>query len=239
SSDDSEPSNQNIVGTWICYEQTWLEDGETDTATYSDNSKYIIFYDDFTGELRSDGYGLMEISTHGSSKQFTWKLADNKIISNFHGEEVWNVISISDTSLTLQWVDDDLTITCKFKKLQVVADNGPLTAESLVGRWACLTYSDYSDNGAIRNLKVSDKDISEGNYPVYIDFYENGSGYKKVGSLLVLGSTSTTFNWEYDDGDIIISIGTHVETWSVLSYKDGVLTLSGKGETATFKKGGH
>jgi len=105
---------KNVVGTWICYEQKWVE--ENHVSRYSNESYYIIFNDDYTGEMDSDSDELFEIMGGCS---FSWNILDNKICANIYGEELWTIESLTNSQMTLKWTDEGyLTIICKFKKKQ-------------------------------------------------------------------------------------------------------------------------
>jgi len=110
----------NLTGTWVCYEQTWHEDGETESRSYSGNNYYIIFNKDNTGNMNSGSDELMEI---GRSHSFRYTLSGNKIISDIYGETIWTIVALSNKQLTLKWVDGNYWIECKFKKDQADPDD--------------------------------------------------------------------------------------------------------------------
>ncbi len=238
SSDDDDVSSNvdNLTGTWICYEQTWHEDGKTWSKSYSGNDYYIVFNNNNSGSMNSGSDELMEI---GRSHSFTYTFTGNNIISDIYGETIWMVVSLSDKQLTLKWEDEGYWIECKFKKFGADSDDGELTSESLVGRWACLAFTD--EDGQERTFSINDLKLAAGEYAWYIEFNSDGTGYKNVGSYMVLGSTSTPFYWTFSKNVIQISNNGIDETdWRVESFKKGVLVLSSHNKIfkATLKKGG-
>lgn len=236
SDDDIAVNDKNIIGTWICYEQEIYDCGDEWTEYYDNDKNTFTFNSDYTGEVTCYDGSLFEI---GSDCSFIWELQDNKIATTIYGD-AYTIISLSKTKMTLFWEDEDLRMTCRFKKKEEeIIDNseGTLTSENLVGRWACISYYDMEST---HNFSLTEDDLATGHFYLYIDFRSNGSGYKEtmVTSNMILGSSSTPFNWNYANNKFNIQIGTggYEETWKVNSFKGGVLTLSRDKFTASFKK---
>ncbi|MBO5592611.1 MAG: hypothetical protein J5913_06575 [Prevotella sp.] len=117
SDDDNEnrsSSNaENLIGTWICYEQIWHENGKIESSSYSGSNYYIVFNTNNTGNMNSGSDELMEI---GRGHSFSYTLSGNKIVTDIYGETIWEVVSLNDKWLTLKWEDGGYWIECKFKK---------------------------------------------------------------------------------------------------------------------------
>lgn len=116
--DHGEVSPVSLSGYWHCTHQKWIEDGETMEKTYTDKDNYYIcFEDDFTGYMDSGSDQLLELMGYYS---FTWSVSGNTIKVKLDSDwyDTWQILEITDDTLTLRWKDDDLSITCKFEKIR-------------------------------------------------------------------------------------------------------------------------
>lgn len=233
SDDNITINDKNIIGTWICYEQEIYDAGEQWTEYYDNDKNTLVFNEDYTGNLTCDDRtSIFEIS---NGANFIWQLSDNKIITTAYND-VYTILSLSKTEMVLRWQDyEDFYIVCKFKKKVEIIDNSErtLTSENLVGRWACIS---FNDKEGIHNKTLTEDDLKTGNFYRYIDFYSKGAGYISTFNDMILGSSSTSFTWNYTNNKINIDIHGSEETWKVDSFKGGVLTLSRDKYKASFKK---
>lgn len=116
--DHEEVAPNSLSGYWHCTNQKWIEDGETEQRTYTDNDPYYIcFEDDFTGYMNSGNDQLLELMGYYS---FTWSVSGNKIKVKLKNDwyDTWQIKAITDDTLELCWKDEELSITCRFKKIR-------------------------------------------------------------------------------------------------------------------------
>lgn len=114
-SNENEKMAEKLLGMWICYQQDWYEDGEHWDKSYSDERLSLTFNPDGSGRM-SSGHGDNEMFEIGGSASFNWSVKNGRIYTSIYEGEVWKIISLSNSSMSLEWVDEDYRIVCKFKK---------------------------------------------------------------------------------------------------------------------------
>ena len=117
-----------LVGEWHCTQQIWVEDGEKDSETYEPSSAYSMKFNapdkkSKTGQgyMISGSDQLFEIKTYGKKKTFTWCVSEikgrNYVVTDVYDGEEYRIDKLNVTELQMTWTDDDLSITCVFKKV--------------------------------------------------------------------------------------------------------------------------
>lgn len=122
--DGNSPSSnvnlQQLFGKWICCYQQWTESGDVWDRNYTTDEYYIELLPQYTGTICSGKDELMEWRAIGG-RTYTWTLSGDyiKIIKDTGSLTTWEIVSLTDTELTLRWVGGEYgnyVIIAKFKK---------------------------------------------------------------------------------------------------------------------------